>query len=100
MTIQPIIIYGASDDLVEVEGPISEEFDCYSYWTGVLEAPDGDKLEVYLNFGSLGWQIMVSASSERGYPSWPLQFTERPDREGDPALKIFAPEGTTIKELK
>jgi hypothetical protein len=97
-TVDPIIIYGASDDLVEVEGPISAEFDCYGKWAGKLTSPDGETLLVSVEYGRKEWEIAVYASSEDGFPSWPIQFTERPDRDSDPAVKIFAPAGTTIEE--
>ncbi|MBT8161040.1 MULTISPECIES: hypothetical protein [Arthrobacter] len=99
MSTEPIIIYGASDDLIEVEGAISEEFDCSGKWEGVLESPDGWRLGVTAKFTG-EWEIAVVASGEGWYPDWPIQFTERPDREGDPAVKIWAPEGTTLTEVK
>jgi hypothetical protein len=99
MQYKEILVYGASDDLVEFEGAINEEFDCYGDWFGVLSAPNGDKLNLRLSFGKFGWLIQVSASSDDGYPEWLMHFTERPDREGDPALSILAPEGTTVTEV-
>ena len=95
MSNEAILIYGASDDLVEVEGAISEEFDCYGIWEGTLESPDGKRLIVRAAF--LGdWEISVHAGGVDGYPDWPINFTERPDREGDAAVRILAPTGTTL----
>lgn len=98
---QPIRIWGASDDLVEVDGlGIRQEFDAYGPWAGELTAPDGQMLTVCATFGAKGWELMVAANSDDGYPAWPIRFGERTDREGDPCLHIYGPEGTTIKEVK
>ena len=97
---QEIIIYGASDDLVEVAGAISEEFDCPGAWEGVLESPAGEHLGIMATFGTREWELSVFASTEAGYPSCPIRFGERPDQEGDPAIFINAPAGTTLTERK
>lgn len=92
-----IIIYGASDDLIEIEGAISEEFDIYERTTLILAAPSGDELAVILEFGPHEWEINVRATSGNGKsPSWPIRFGERPGCEGDPAVFIGAPVGTTL----
>lgn len=98
---EPITIYGASDDLIEVEGAISEEYELGRYGTRLrLTAPDGQSLDVAADFGNqilggdLDWTITVGAVNT--YPSWPIHFHERPNYEGDPAVTIDAPAGTTI----
>jgi hypothetical protein len=98
-----ITIYGASDDLVEVEGAIREEYDLGGEGTRLrLTAPDGDSLDVYAQFGyrhgGLDWAVTVEAVDS--YPSWPIFFHERPGYEGDPAVSIDAPTGTTIKVIR
>ena len=46
---EPITIYGASDDLVEVEGAIREEYTLGDPCTRLrLTAPDGDSLDIVL----------------------------------------------------
>lgn len=93
-----ITIYGASDDLVEVEGAISDEFQAYGPWAGTLRSPDGDELTVEAEFGRPGapadWTIGIRSTAT--YPAWPIHFAERPDREGDPALVIEVPDGTVL----
>ena len=92
-----ITIYGASDDLVEVEGDIRDEFDCLKGWAGRLIAPDGDSLIIraeYLGRGETDW--LLSIENTGTYPAWPIRFGERPDRQGDPALIIDAPAGTVL----
>jgi len=100
-----ITIYGASDDLVEVEGAVSDEFSLGPDGTRLrLTAPDGQSLDVAADFdnavlgGDLDWTIVVSAVNS--YPSWPIHFHERPNYEGDPAVTIQAPEGTTVEEVE
>lgn len=94
-----VIIYGASDDLVEFEGAISEEFQAYGLWRGRLEAPNLDALVVHAQYGAdpdTEWGLGVESGN---YPSWPIRFTERPDYAGDPAIVIEVPEGTTITQI-
>lgn len=96
-------IYGASDDLVEIEGAFSEEFNAYNKWEGRVLAPNGDALTVYAEFSAPGaykaeWTITVENTGT--WPSWPIHYEERPDREGDPALVIDVPEGTVVEEVK
>lgn len=93
-----ILIYGASDDLVEVEGAISDEYDCWDKtWQGRLKAPDGTFLVVTARFGHDGWDLNVSAPEGSGFPSWAVTFCPRPDRPEDPAVRIAAPAGTIIE---
>ena len=98
-----ITFYGASDDLVEFEGAIQEEFGAYDArpWRGKLTSPDGDSLILTAEFDrprSLAdWTLGIENSGT--WPSWPIRFTERPDREGDPVIVIDAPEGTKIEEV-
>lgn len=104
-TPMPITIYGASDDLVEVEGDFTEEYQLDRHGTRLrLTAPGGDSLDVALDFdnptvgGRLDWTISVAAVD--AYPSWPIRFHERPGYEGAPAVTIEAPVGTTVAEVR
>jgi hypothetical protein len=101
--VSTITFYGVSDDLAsfDIDGRPAEEFDAYNKrWRGVIEAPDGDSLAVTAEFGRLGphagWTLGVENTGS--WPSWPIQFGNRPDRDDDPALIIEAPDGATIKE--
>ena len=98
----PITIYGASDDLVEVEGAVREEYTLGDDGTRLrLIAPDGDSLDVTADFdgviGSLNWTLTVEAVD--AYPPWLIHFHERPGYEGDPAVTIHAPVGTTVEAV-
>lgn len=96
-----VTIYGASDDLIEVEGKIegADEFGVYGQeWVGTLTSPDGDSLIVRGEYGKPGargdWTLSIE--NTENYPAWPIRFGERPDREGDPALIIEVPNGTVL----
>lgn len=97
-----ITIYGASDDLVEVEGAIVDEFEAYGQWRGRLQAPNGQTLYLYAEYGAAGadteWLLGITNSAT--YPSWPIRFSERQDRAGDPAIIIDVPDGTKLTEVK
>ena len=94
---EPFRIYGASDDLVEVEGPVREEFNVLGGpWTGTLTAPNGENVQVTVEFVDGFWEITVTAGHGMTYLSWPVHFTRRPDYPEDPAVLIHAPEGTTL----
>lgn len=111
-TTAPITIYGASDDLVEVEGAVRDEYDLGSEYSPNttrlrLESPDGATLDVVLAFcvddgitggPRLDWTIALEARD--AYPSWPIHLHERPNYEGDPAVTIDAPAGTTVSEIR
>lgn len=97
-----LTIYGASDDLVEVTGEFDEEFRLpLSGWRGRVVSPDGDSLIVTAEYdrpeSDAEWTLGVENSGT--WPSWPIHFTERPDREGDPAIVIDVPEGTIVEEV-
>ena len=95
-----VTFYGASDDLVEFDGAIRAEFTS-DQWRGLLTAPDGDALILTAEFGNsaglVDWVLGIENSDT--WPSWPIAFTTRPDREGDPAIRITVPEGTRVEEL-
>lgn len=45
--IDGLIITGASDDLIEIEGEFQEEFNCYNCTNGTMTFSDGTLLRVY-----------------------------------------------------
>jgi len=97
-----LTIYGASDDLIEVEGVFREEFNAYEKWEGRVIAPNGDALTVFAEFGARGaykadWTIGIQNTGT--WPNWPIRFEDRPDREGDPALVLDVPDGTIVEEV-
>lgn len=95
-----VLIYGASDDLVEVEGDIegADEFNVYGPWEGRLVGPDGEALIVRAEYGKRGVEAewLLSVENTATYPAWPVTFGERPDCEGDPAITVDVPDGTRL----
>ena len=97
-----VTIYGASDDLLEVEGSIAgaDEYGAYGGpVSGTLVAPNGDALIVRAEFCKPGapgdWTLSIENTNT--FPDWPIRFGERPDQGSDPALIIEVPDGTVFK---
>lgn len=99
-----LTIYGASDDLLEVEGYLREEFVAYTRATLILTAPNGACLAIVGEFDPVGhspnvgdgWVLSVCHAD----PAWtyPIRLTSRPDRDTDPAVALDVPAGTTIEQ--
>lgn len=96
-----VTIYGASDDLIEFDGAIFGEAPAHLGADSlvILTAPDGATLNIRVGFGEDnpdGWAVTVASHGEQS-PSWPMRFEPAPGRnpEGDPAIVIDVPEGTT-----
>jgi hypothetical protein len=99
-----MVIYGASDDLLEVESEeFVTEFDVYGPTEVLVEDREGNSLLVKAEFGASGrmkadWTLGIENTAY--WPKdWTIQFGERPDREDDPAIILDVPEGTTVREL-
>ncbi|WP_078313738.1 hypothetical protein [Mycobacteroides chelonae] len=101
-----LVLYGASDDLLEAEGTFDEEFSVYGGVIVVVEAPSGERLWVRALFDEdrplrgvgEGWVLSVlHADPQRGW-RWPVRLGARPERPEDPALIIECPEGTVVRE--
>ena len=97
--------YGASDDLVEFEGFITDEFpvDNVDEWRGELAAPDGTIVGLFAAYcgeqNPDGWHIEVT--DEYGECPWPVErgtFPPRYDDEetGDPYIELTVPPGTML----
>ncbi|MBC9705954.1 MAG: hypothetical protein H9W81_13480 [Enterococcus sp.] len=98
----PVTIYGASDDLVELDTPdwsIYEEYDAYGPTFVRLTAPDGKTMVIRVEFGREGskfdWDLEIYENST----TWVVEDSVRPDRDSDPALIIHAPVGTYSEEV-
>lgn len=106
-----LIIYGASDDLVEIEGVFEEEFTVpKGGWCGRVEAPNGEYMFVTVEWCSRtnreGWALGVDTDGGP-FPSWPSRYVRSADVAsltvgyiGDPdnpALILDVPVGTVVK---
>lgn len=85
-----LIVYGASDDLVEFDGIFVEEFDAYSGWYGTVTDENGEYVRLHITYGEDGVEWKLRAENPF---LWDITVGERPDREGDPALFITTPTG-------
>lgn len=98
-----LIIYGASDDLLEVEGVLREEFECYDGCKIYVSDPvTGERLLVQAEFSKPGsasdWTLSVE--NDGPWPDWPIRFGQRPDMEDDPAIFLEVPVGVTLTEVE
>lgn len=98
-----ITIYGASDDLVEVDGCEGADEFSSDDWSAVLISPDGARMRVYCRFEMTGcWSVGVGQVDEEfQLPAWPMTITQapamNPDNPGYSALlTIDAPDGTEL----
>lgn len=98
-----LTIYGASDDLLELEGYINDEYDALRPITLVLRAPTGAQLAISAEFGGAtpipgnGWVLSILHVDPRWV--WPVCLSERPGRLDDPAIVLDVPRGTTVSEV-
>lgn len=93
-----ITIYGASDDCIELDGDIVDEHYTNDGNVIRLTAPDGEYLEVRIEYGRHEWDISVDHRTGDLAPDWPVRFAYRDDgtdHNDDPAIVIDAPAGTT-----
>ena len=101
-----ITIYGASDDLVEVDGcEGADEFNADD-WSADLIAPNGDQMRVYVRYELTGcWSVGVGQSDEKHQlPGWNITIGQapamNPDNPGYSAkFTINAPAGTCLANI-
>lgn len=97
-----IRIYGASDDLIEVEGcEGADEFNSYErgpvMWRGDLHAPDGDAMRAYALYDGC-WSIALGQVDEgKPLPDWDIEILQI-GRYSSMA-QIDAPEGTKLVDV-
>ena len=99
-----LLIYGASDDLVEATGiKGADEFSTDGHWTGVLESSDGDTALVYVDYRDNGcWTVSLGLFEEDHHlPDWRVSvFSDEDLCKYSAIASIEVPDGTTIKESK
>lgn len=100
-----VTIYGASDDLIEVEGiDGADEFnDTSGHWRGLLEAPNGEAAIVYVDYRPDGTWTVALGVFEEGIllPAWPQSFEVNPANcEYSVTATIEVPDGTRISEIE
>lgn len=96
-----IVITGASDDLVEVEG--CKGADEYPYpshgpWRGDLISPDGGQLRIHVLFDGC-WHVAVGPVDDGiPIPPWPIEFKNTPKLYAVEA-HITAPDDTRLTNV-
>ncbi|SHT53840.1 Uncharacterised protein [Mycobacteroides abscessus subsp. abscessus] len=94
--------YGASDDLVEFEGVIREEFDVYKPALFLLTITDGDdqaQFELSAKFWA-DWELSVGAKSHWSNIDVDVKFTAREDYDSDPMVVFDIPDGASVKVVR
>lgn len=97
-------ISGASDDLIEIDGTVSEEF--YANPDGHFEArikdPEGNKARLFVTYGPQGTWIPSLALWDEGValPDWDARISaDFNSCDYSTVLTLTVPEGTKIKVL-
>lgn len=98
-------ISGHSDDLIEIDGTVSEEF--YAGSDGMFEArikdPEGNKARLFVTYGPQGTWIPVLALWDEGValPDWDARITSDVNvSDYSTILTLTVPDGTKIKVLE
>ena len=101
-----IRIYGASDDLIEVEGcKGADEFNSYErgplMWSGELRAPNGDAMRAHALFDGYGcWSVALGqAGDDRPFPEWPVKLRQCTHVDYSTMVEIDAPDGTVLENI-
>lgn len=95
-------IYGASDDLVELEGFIRDEVDCYDKPVQIKVGTDDSGLIITMRYGVLGavWSAELSQLDEDVPIPWPVTVVTQGRREDDVgysvAVCIDCPDDTPV----
>lgn len=89
-----VIVYGASDDLIEVDGAITDEFDVPSHGTVLIVTPGGGIVEVECALAA-DWSATASVRRNDTDHLLTTETIDRPGFEGengDMAIKITSRE--------
>lgn len=101
-----LTVYGASDDLVEIEGVKgADEFTVpgSGSWEGVITAPDGATARLYVDFRSNGCWTVALGLWEEDYnlPDWPVKISLNAKAcRYSTYAEITVPDGSKVKEIK
>jgi len=94
-----IRIYGASDDLVEIDGDVVDEVDCYksgveiTIGTQAGAGKDAEGLTVRAEHGRLGWLIGVALFDDDAPIPWPVRIETQ---DYSPCVVVECPPGTPV----
>jgi hypothetical protein len=98
-----ILVSGASDDLIEIDGDIRKEFPLgiesvrnmsIGIWRGDFIAPNGEQARVYVIFDGC-WHVSVGQVDEAvPLPNWEFAFNQV--SEHSVQLEFDPPDGTRL----
>lgn len=96
-----IRIYGASDNLIEVEGcEGADEFNTYEHgpvmWGGDLRAPDGEQMRAHVVFDGCWSVALGQVDEDKPLPAWPVTIAQHRSLPYSVMAVIDAPEGTVL----
>jgi hypothetical protein len=101
-----IRIYGASDDLIEVEGcDGADEFNSYekgyAMWRGDLRAPNGEVMRAHAVLSNDGcWSIALGQANEVDpFPEWPVKIRQATHCDYSTMVEVDAPDGTVLENV-
>lgn len=103
MTTSELRIYGASDDLIEVEGHISEEYSKpKGKWTGKLTDDTGAGMFVTADCLKTGtWAIGVAPlDDDAPIPDWEARLTLSEECSYSAQLTLEVPASTILVEVR
>lgn len=98
-----IKIYGASNDLINVEGcKGADQFSSYAdgrlMWRGDLVAPNNGQMRIYGIYDGC-WHFSIGQVDEDvPLPSWPVLISQH-ERGRSTLVEINAPEGTRLTNV-
>ncbi len=105
-----ITFWGASDDLVEIEGDLEG---CDEYPLGILNSDlgqytifevrtDRERVEIVATYTYSGtWTFMpVLPTEDDPWPAWPMQVSASPQNDYSLQLTIEVPDGTVVAPVE
>lgn len=93
-------VYGASDDLIEVDGFVRDEFGSYADtpYRGKLLVRDGSEMVAIHAIYSLTWAFAVTnEEDDEKLPDWPIRRTFGKDVSYSETLEIDVPDNATVE---
>lgn len=99
-----LVFYGASDDLLELDGDMQGEFDAYTGKAVKVSSIDGEMLVVAIyapsSVHASVWSIGIAPADEgQPIPEWPMQYGIAVNGYS-PALTIICPDDIVVTEVK
>lgn len=99
---QIVRVYGHSDDLVEFDGAVREEFGAYKVdWQGTLEAENGDGLVITASYAHNGtWAIGVGLLDEDiPLPAWGISLVTSNENAYSVELVLEIPDSAGVLKV-